>query len=107
MFCVARSRWKNKYLCFVLGYGILLPPPPGGHIPTNHFHEFQKEMGDKLIAEHVTPWLERYEKFLTENGTGYFVGDDVSHFRLFMVNAWRRGIFIFNSTFAKRIFSYY
>jgi len=38
----------------------------------------KKELCDKLIAEHVTPWLERYEKFLTDNGTGYFVGNDVT-----------------------------
>uniref|UniRef100_A0A914VBI2 glutathione transferase n=1 Tax=Plectus sambesii TaxID=2011161 RepID=A0A914VBI2_9BILA len=44
--------------------------------------EKKKELADKLVADHVTPWLQRYEKFLTDNGTGYFVGNSVTQIDL-------------------------
>ncbi len=69
----------------------------------NYFDEFQKELGDKLGAEHATPWLERYEKFLTDNGTGYFVGKDVSFDLTYMANVWRS--FIFTAQVQKQSFS--
>jgi len=43
-----------------------------------HDADKKKELCDKMVPEHVTPWLERYEKFLTDNGTGYFVGNDLT-----------------------------
>ncbi|VDK47827.1 unnamed protein product [Gongylonema pulchrum] len=36
------------------------------------------EMFKKLMEEEISPFLQRYEKFLANSGTGYFVGNKLS-----------------------------
>uniref|UniRef100_A0A914VAT3 glutathione transferase n=1 Tax=Plectus sambesii TaxID=2011161 RepID=A0A914VAT3_9BILA len=38
----------------------------------------KKEILEKLTNEKIIPFLDRYEKFLADNGTGFFVGNDVT-----------------------------
>jgi hypothetical protein len=43
---------------------------------------FQKELMDNLTNEKIIPFLDRYEKFLADNGSGFFVGNEVSGVRV-------------------------
>jgi len=45
-----------------------------GAIMTGQTEEKKKEILNNFKHETFTPYLDRYEKFLTSNGTGYFVG---------------------------------
>jgi len=38
----------------------------------------KKELMDNLTTEKIIPFLDRYEKFLTENGSGFFVGSELT-----------------------------
>lgn len=49
----------------------------------------------KLLIEHLTkdtiePFLARYEKFLTENGGNYFVGENVTWVDLLLAHSFRQ-----------------
>lgn len=37
------------------------------------------EIFKKLVTDEINPFLERYQKFLVDNGTGYFVGTDLTY----------------------------
>jgi glutathione S-transferase len=42
------------------------------------FWDQKQELPKKLETEHIAPFLALYEKFLTTNGTGYFVTDSIT-----------------------------
>jgi len=37
------------------------------------------EIFKTLVDQEINPFLERYQKFLTDNGSGYFVGKDLTY----------------------------
>jgi glutathione S-transferase len=47
----------------------------------------KKELWQKLETEHIAPFLKMYEKFLVDNGTGYFVSNSVTWADLFLFDA--------------------
>jgi len=49
--------------------------------------EKKKELWKQLETEHVTPFLKLYEKFLTDNGTTYFVTNSITWADLFLFDA--------------------
>jgi len=47
----------------------------------------KQELWKKLETEHLAPFLKMYEKFLTDNGTGYFVSDKITWADIFLFDA--------------------
>uniref|UniRef100_A0A914V701 glutathione transferase n=1 Tax=Plectus sambesii TaxID=2011161 RepID=A0A914V701_9BILA len=44
------------------------------------------EIFKKLVSDEINPFLERYQKFLVDNGSGYFVGTDLTYADLSLFN---------------------
>jgi len=44
----------------------------------------KQEIWKKLETEHIAPFLDRYEKFLTSTGTGYFVNKTITWADIFL-----------------------
>jgi len=47
----------------------------------------KQEIWKKLETEHIAPFLRLYEKFLTSNGTGYFVNNSITWADIFLFDA--------------------
>jgi len=55
--------------------------------------EKKKELFQAVVNDHVNPFLKRYEHFLEQNGTGYFVNDQITWADIFLFNqlqAWEK-----------------
>jgi len=50
----------------------------------------KEEIWKKLETEHIAPFLDRYEKFLTSTGTGYFVNKTITWADIFLFNFFSR-----------------
>lgn len=49
--------------------------------------EKKKELFEVLLKDHITPFLKRYEHFLDQTGTGYFVNDQITWADVFLFDA--------------------